>query len=101
MQNGQITDQQLSASSVHPAPAWGTASGRLNGPHAWHPYSSRVGKWFQVDLLEPTKVTGLVTHSRIDTDEWTKTYKILYGNHIGGLVPISTENGGDMVGIAV
>ena len=37
MQNGQITDQQLSASSEHPT--WTAAFGRLNGPRAWHPGS--------------------------------------------------------------
>jgi len=98
VQNGRIADSQLTGSTEHPAP-WQAKMGRLNGPNAWHPASGqyRAGEWFQVDLLTPTRVTGIVTQGLSDADQWTKSFYIYYGDHQGGLVPIQHDNESYMV----
>ena len=63
-----------------------------------HLGSSEAGNWIQIDLLTEKQVTGIVTQGRGDGhDQWITLYKIFYGDDEHSLVPISSEDGNDMV----
>ena len=60
--------------------------------------TNEAGNWIQIDLLTEKQVTGIVTQGRGDGhNQWTTSYKILYGNDEESLVPITSEAGSDMV----
>ena len=83
MEDGRITDGQLTASSQYGnklAPMYA----RLNQPAggggsggAWHPKGSDTSKWIQVDLSIITMVTGIISQGREATiNQWTTKYKV-------------------------
>ncbi|XP_066297877.1 uncharacterized protein [Branchiostoma lanceolatum] len=59
MEDGNVTDGQVTASSWVPGyEAW---QARLHGPRAWQPEVRDQKQWIQIDLRQPTVVTGLET----------------------------------------
>lgn len=88
MENGAITDAQISASSVfnHTHVA---SQGRLNyqaipGHHgSWSAGTNDANQWLQVDLMSPhVTVTRIATQGRNGGrhHQWVETYKLQYGN---------------------
>ena len=53
----------------------------------------RTGEWLQVDLLEPIRVTAVVTQGRPRMDEWISRFSISYGNNTNNLQAIQKDNG--------
>ena len=49
--------------------------------------------WIQVDLEYPTFITGIVTQGSDSTEEWVKTYRIMYGVQETKLKPIEDGSG--------
>ena len=85
MENGWISDAQISASSE-----WdnnhGAERARLNGRRiklkrgAWSSRYNNFGQWLQVDLEKFTTVTGLATQGRSDYSQWVTKYRMQYGD---------------------
>ena len=85
MENGSISDVQISASSK-----WnnrlGAERARLNGIKvqgklgAWRSGYNRLGQWLQVDLEKYTTVTGLATQGRSDYSQWVTKYRMQYSD---------------------
>ena len=86
MENGAISDGQVSASSqwdVNHAPK----QGRLNfqavpgKAGSWSARANDVNQWFQIDLRnQNTKVTRVATQGRNAYGQWVTKYKLQYSN---------------------
>ena len=107
MENGSISDGQISASSEwnathHTDQCWLATTyyadqwdaihyahqGRLQFKadglrgFAWSAAENGINQWLQVDLGSNfTRVTGLATQGRDDYDWWVIEYKLLYSNY--------------------
>ena len=90
MENGAITDAQLSASSQWIGKALHAPSqGRLNFQSdpgkkagAWSPRYKDPNPWLQVDLDSYTTVTRIATQGRNGWGDWWVTkYRILYSDN--------------------
>ena len=83
MENGAISDAQISASSqLHDN----------NGPHrarlnrgrdgnkrgAWSSLNNDINQWLQVDLRTYTTVTRIATQGRSDVNQWVTKYRLQY-----------------------
>ena len=86
MENGKISNGDITASSEliieHHA-----YQGRLNFKKdngkkgAWTARKTDVNHWLQVDLgSQFTRVTGVATQGREDSDKWVTKYKLQYSN---------------------
>ncbi|XP_078365169.1 retinoschisin-like [Oculina patagonica] len=49
------------------------------GAGGWAGKLDDYNPWLQVDLQQTTRVTGIATQGRGDFNQWTKTYKLQYG----------------------
>ena len=76
MENGAISDQQISASSRlnwNHYPHYG----RLNSQRSWAAGYNNAYEWIQVDLgNQYTTVTGVATQGRSDYNQWVTKYKL-------------------------
>lgn len=95
MENGAITDAQITASSEYSEDEYNVnvsmaMYGRLhfheNGSiaGAWVANTSDVNQWLQVDLgAQHAKVTGLATQGRNSSTypHWVTKYKLQYGDN--------------------
>jgi hypothetical protein len=83
MENFQIADSQLSASSEH-GNNLVAKGGRLNyfissgNMGSWGPTHADQNRWFQVDFLRTVKVTGLATQGRHHYAQWVTKYTLSY-----------------------
>ena len=59
--------------------------------------ADKVGEWLQVNLVTPTKVTGVITHGGRDFGQWITSYNVAYGNATCSLTTIKNGNGTSMV----
>ena len=83
MENGAISDVQISASSQ-----WddnhGSHRARLNKRSfgnkrgAWSSLNNDIYQWLQVDLKTYTTVTRIATQGRSDLDRWVTKYRLQY-----------------------
>ncbi|KAM6984886.1 EGF-like repeat and discoidin I-like domain-containing protein 3 [Aplochiton taeniatus] len=90
LKGGQLLDSQLSASSVHRTLgmgllSWGPKHGRLDRRgkvNAWSAARNDQKQWIQVDLLAPTKITGVITQGAKDFGrvQFVGSYKLAYSN---------------------
>ena len=84
MENGNIQDDQITASSQWNSATHGTTRARLNllpssGAGGWVALQHTVDEWLQVDLRSQyTSVTGLATQGRNDHDQWVTKYYVQY-----------------------
>lgn len=89
MENGTITNDEISASSVHNSNT-GASRARLN----FIPSGGVSGGWVAaVDDEKPTltitfsypftRVTGIATQGRQDASQWVKTYRLKYSKPNG------------------
>ena len=88
MQNGEIPDGQLSASSEWDA-NHAARQGRLNfqavpgKAGSWSAKRNDVNQWLQVDLgaqYNKIKVTGVATQGRNGYSQWVNKYTLQYSN---------------------
>ncbi len=81
METGNITDDQLEASSDL-SNGTGLLHWRLNQdavpdiPGAWVALYTDVKPWVQISLHRRTQVTGLIVQGRVDAAQWVTTYKV-------------------------
>ncbi|XP_078357327.1 uncharacterized protein LOC144642207 isoform X3 [Oculina patagonica] len=81
MENGEISDGQISASSEWLQYNSTARSGRLNFHGEWSPRISDVDHWLQVDLIiQNTTVRGVATQGSKIYSEWVTMYKLQYSN---------------------
>ena len=83
MENGAISDAQISASSQ-----WddnhGPHRARLNRRRfgnkkgAWSALNNDIYQWLQVDLGKYTTVTRIATQGRSDLNQWVTKYRLQY-----------------------
>ena len=83
MENGAISDAQISASSQ-----WDNNHGpdraRLNRRRfgnmrgAWSSLNNDIYQWLQVDLGKYTTVTRIATQGRSDFNQWVSKYRLQY-----------------------
>ena len=80
MENGAISDEQISASSQLDANH--AAKGRLHcKAGSWSAGKNDLHQWLQVDLgSQYTKVTRVATQGRIYPAQWVTKYKLQYSN---------------------
>ena len=79
MENNQISDAQISASSVsddRSSPV--QARLHLPGGGGWSALKNDPHQWLQVDLRSYTTVTRVATQGRTRTKEWVTRYKLEY-----------------------
>lgn len=86
MENGEISDRQITASSQLDA-SHAATQGRLNlkatGNKAgsWSALGNDPSQWLQVDLgCSNTKVTRVATQGRNDPPQWVTKYKLQFSN---------------------
>ena len=88
MEKGQIPDGNITASSerfsTHHA-FQGRLNFKVDGAKvrrgAWTAWKTDVNQWLQVNLgSHITRVTGVATQGREDSDEWVTKYKLQYSN---------------------
>ncbi|XP_078365172.1 retinoschisin-like [Oculina patagonica] len=84
MESHAILDSWISASSqassqYRPQLARLHNKATTYGAGGWAAEVSDINQWLQVDLQQRTRVTGIATQGRGDTNQWTKTYKLQYG----------------------
>ena len=82
MQNGLISDSQISASTEW-HPSYGPSNSRLfYTPHngrtgAWSSKTNDINQWLQVDFKQPTAIVGISTQGRANT-QYVKSYTLSY-----------------------
>ncbi|XP_078351548.1 uncharacterized protein LOC144636259 [Oculina patagonica] len=90
MISGEISDEQISASSQYDDSNSAATKGRLRlkfgaeseGGWVVANGETNVDQWLQIDLLsQNTKVTGVATQGRDNYNHWVKTYKLQYSNN--------------------
>ncbi len=84
MESGAILDSRINASSqysaaypAHPARLHLKSTASSNG--GWAALYNNNNQWLQVNLQQTTRVTLIATQGREDWDQWTKAYKLQYG----------------------
>ncbi|KAM4634047.1 EGF-like repeat and discoidin I-like domain-containing protein 3 [Polymixia lowei] len=90
LKSGQVTDSQLSTSSVYRTLgmgllSWGPGLARLDRRgkvNAWSAARNDQKQWIQVDLLAPTKITGVITQGAryFGRAQFVGSYKLAYSN---------------------
>ena len=101
MENGEILDGQITASSEWDA-NHGPANGRVNfkaggvRTGAWSSLPNDLNQWLQVDFELQATVTEIMTQGRSDADQWVKSYAVTYSNG-GVFFDAYQENGTIMV----
>ena len=85
MEDGQIQDGQITASSYSSGEYHGPTNARLNRPAylddtattgAWSAATSDANQWIQVDLGFFKRITGIILQGRADADKWVTEYKV-------------------------
>ena len=92
MEDGRITDSQITASSefdspdIHPA-YHGVTNARLNRPPgsgttgSWSAKTNDINQWIQADLKVLTRVTGVMIQGRVEGDQqWVTKFKVQYSD---------------------
>ena len=86
MQNNQIPDSALSASTSYNVNSMGPGNGRLyfqakSGKYgAWATSTNDKFQWFAVDFGNYAKVTGLATQGRQDGNWWVESYSLSFSH---------------------
>ena len=68
--------------NVNSLPHFGRLKNDRSSGCAWRPAKAadQDSSWLQVDLGSLTKVSGVATQGSCSSDEWTKSYVIMYSN---------------------
>ena len=80
MESGEITNAQISASTEYNnLPA---IKGRLNEAQSWSAQTNDVNQVLIIDFgYENTKVTGVATQGRGNSNQWVTKYKLEITSH--------------------
>ena len=100
MEDGRITDSQITASSMwhsYLRPSYG----RLNWPTAsWAAETRDTNQWIQVEFGTTTRVTGVMIQGRKQDPQWVKEFKVQYGDDGVNWQYVKTADGqGEQVGM--
>ncbi|GIY76924.1 EGF-like repeat and discoidin I-like domain-containing protein 3 [Caerostris extrusa] len=76
---GVILNYQLTSSSEL-SKSKAAPQGRLSSLSSWTPSKDDKRQFLQVDLLEPVKVTGIITKGDPEIQQWVKSYNVAYSN---------------------
>ncbi|MGH0143764.1 UNVERIFIED_CONTAM: hypothetical protein FKN15_054609 [Acipenser sinensis] len=95
MENGEIKNDQITASSSKNSWFGGTWEPRLarlgNGGsvNAWQAKANNIYQWLQVELQEKKKITGIVTQGAksMTNEMYVKTFSIQYSNNGNNWTP--------------
>ncbi len=85
MENGEIHDSQMSASSEWDA-YHGLINSRLNfqaqgrRQGAWSARYNYLNEWLQVNFNLQVTITEILTQGRSNRDQWVTGYSLLYSN---------------------
>lgn len=95
MENGEIADDQITASSFR-GPSFEPWDGRLNNDHWWATNTRNPSDpWIQVNLGLSTLVTGIITQGGWFTEGWFTEYimtlQVQYGTTEDTLMYISED----------
>lgn len=73
-------ENERSYSSVWDNDPVGTRHARsmLDGPQAWSARTNAAGQWMMIDLRKEMLVTGVVTQSRLNSNQMVTSYKISF-----------------------
>jgi len=78
MENGEISNGQISASSLWNANN-AAIQGRIREPGSWSARTNDVNQWLQVDLgNQQTAVTRVATQGKNGYSHWVTKYKLQY-----------------------
>ena len=85
MEDGEITDAQVTASSRlddNHSPSQARLNFKTDGSKVggWSALSNDHNPWLQVDLGSYTRVTRVATQGRDGYDEWVTRYKLQYSD---------------------
>ena len=91
MENGEISDDQITSSSdwydsTIDTRSHGAPNGRLNfvarsdRTGAWSPQTNDLDQWLQVDFQRSTIITGISTQGREDLLQFVKKYTISFSD---------------------
>uniref|UniRef100_A0A8C3P257 F5/8 type C domain-containing protein n=1 Tax=Chrysemys picta bellii TaxID=8478 RepID=A0A8C3P257_CHRPI len=82
MENGEIKNAQITASSYKKSwyNSWEPSLARLNQQGRLNAWQAK--QWLQIDLLKAKKITAITTQGckSMSTEQFVKTYAILYSN---------------------
>ena len=80
MENGEISDDQITSSSDFDRHLRG-ANGRLNNrTGAWSSQKDDLNQWLQVDFQRSTIITGISTQGRQGPNQFVKSYTISFSD---------------------
>ena len=89
MRSGLISDAAIVASTIYHATYSRPQVGRLHYNSAgsgtygsWLAASNNLGQWLQADLGNWTRITGVATQGRQDSNQWVKSYSLSTNNGI-------------------
>ena len=95
MQDGTITDSQISASS-YPSSA---KNARLGGDWFWNPTVGNPSQWFRVDLLSTFIMTAVKTQgSGIGSEYWAQL-QIAIGFSVDSMSYFKDDNQDEIVSV--
>ena len=85
MENGQIPDSAITASSTANANSFAPSVGRLHflssgsGKYgSWAAGANNENQWLQADFGTWTKISAVATQGRQDSNQWVKTYTLSF-----------------------
>ena len=85
MENGEIPDSQISASSEYDA-NHGAINSRLNfraqgrRQGAWSSRPNNLKQWLQVNFVRQATVTEILTQGRSNANQWVTSYTVSHSN---------------------
>ncbi|XP_072043307.1 contactin-associated protein-like 2 [Amphiura filiformis] len=98
LESGAILNSQLSSStkvSVLQGPRYARLH-RRDGHGGWTAETRSSAQYLTVDLIDSTRISGVATQGRYETDEYTLKYKLQYSNN-GNSWTTYSENGKEKV----
>ena len=85
MENSQIPDSAITASSSYNVNSFAPSIGRLHFLSAgsgnygsWAAGTNNEFQWLQIDCGSWTKISAVATQGRQDADQWVKTYSLSF-----------------------
>ena len=84
MEDGRITDSQITASSEHHSGNLDYIYARLNQPAqsgiggAWTAGTQDLNQWIQVEFESSKWMNGIIIQGRSNTNQWVTEYKVQY-----------------------
>lgn len=104
MENGQIPDSAISASSSANANSYAPSIGRIHylssgsGTYgSWAAGANNKEQWFQVNLGGWTQITAVATQGRQDSNQWVKSYTLSHSYDGVFWATVNNEDGSQQV----